>query len=77
MSKTPNTKVTQDSTHTCVKLGISVELKLKKVKKNTRVTTTNNKYKDILVIEKSKTSEILKKTKFIISNFSIGENIID
>ena len=75
MSTTPKIKITKDSTHTCVKLGINVALKLKNSKKKTKVTTTNNKYKDILVIEKSRKSAILKKAKLTTSNFSIGENI--
>ena len=76
MSKTPNTRATDDSTQICVKLGINVELKLKKIKKKIKVTTENKRYKDILVIEKSTTSAILKKAKFTTSNFSIGENNI-
>lgn len=54
---------------------MKVELKLKKRKKKIRVTTTNNKYKDMLVIEKSRISAKLKNARFTTSNFSIGENI--
>lgn len=76
LSKTPKTSATEDSTQICVKLGIKVELKLKNTKKKIKVTTENKRYKDILVIEKSTTSAILKKTRFTTSNFSIGENNI-
>ena len=76
LSKTPKTSAIDNSTQICVKLGIKVELKLKKLKKKIKVTTENKRYKDILVIDKSITSATVKSAKLTTSNFSIGEKNI-